>query len=183
MVLKGEQGKVKAEFEKFIKTQLLKTWVEQGHYIDGTVVKEMDLVVEQTLNSVSFLFYFLPAGAFMESGVPANKIPFSGTHGGGGKSAYIQGLIGYAMKKLNITTMKEAKSAAFAIAHTHKKEGMPSRLSSKFSSTGRRTGWIADTMQKNRKYIREFMVRYVEQLISVRFDNIILNYQKKFKRA
>lgn len=182
MVLKAETAKARAEFEKFIKRELLKTWVAQGHNIDGTVVQEMDMVVEETLDSISFLFYFLPYGAYMEAGVGREKIPFSGI-GGGGKSAYIQGLIGYAMKKLNVATMKEAKSAAFAIAHTHKKEGMPSKLSARFSSTGKRTGWIAETMKDNRKFIREFMVRQAEIVLSVLFDNLILKFQKKFKAA
>lgn len=183
MVLKAEQEKVRKEFEVFIKKELLKTWTAQGHNIDGTVVKEMDLVVEQTLNTISFLFYFLPYGTYIEAGVGASSIPFSGTGGRGGKSAYIEGLIAYALKKLNVADLKEAKSAAFAIAHTHKKEGMPSRASSRFSSTGKRTGWIAETMKDNRKYIREFMFRYVEQLITVRFENVILKYQKEFKRT
>ena len=180
MVLKAEQEKVRKEFEVFIKKELLKTWVAQGHNINGKVVKEMDIVVEQTLDSISFLFFTFPYGAYIESGVSANKIPFSGI-GGGGKSAYIQGLIAYALKKLNVGSLQEAKSAAFAIAHTHKKQGMPSTSSNRFSSTGRRTGWIADTMQNNRKFIREFMFRYIENIITVRFDNIILKFQKEFK--
>ena len=124
MTLTSEQLAVKDEFTKFIKTALLKEWTAQGHLIDGTVVKEMDIVLEQTIDKVSFLFFFLPYGVFLESGVKANRIPFSGI-GGGGKSAYIEGLISFALKKLNVAGLQEAKSAAFAIAHTHKQKGMP----------------------------------------------------------
>ena len=112
MVLKAEQEKVRKEFEVFIKKKLLETWTAQGHFINGKVVKEMDLVVERTLDTVSFLFFSLPYGVYIESGVPSSKIPFSGI-GGGGKSAYIEGLIRYALKKLNVGSMQEAKSAAF----------------------------------------------------------------------
>ena len=180
MVLKAEQEKVRQEFEKFIKAELLKTWTAQGHNMDGTVVREMDIILERTMDTISFLFYSLPYGTYMEAGVPASKIPFSGI-GGGGKSAYIQALISYALKKLNVANLGEAKSAAFAIAYTHKKQGMPSTSSNRFSSTGRRTGWIADTMQVNRSMIRQFMLRYVEGILRVKFDNIILKYQKEFK--
>ena len=181
MVLKANQEKVRKEFEVFIKKALLEEWTAQGHFIDGKVVKEMDLVVEQTVNSVSFLFFFLPYGTYIESGVPASSIPFSGATGRGGRSAYIQALIGYALKKLQVANMAEAKSAAFAIAHTHKKEGMPGRASARFSSTGKRTEWINDAFKKSRPLIRQFLLRYVEGIISVKFDNMILKFSKEFK--
>ena len=182
MALKGKQKQTRDEFEKFMKRELLKTWVAQGHNINGKVVREMDMVVEEFTDMVSFLFFFLPYGTFIESGVPSTKIPFSGI-GGGGKSAYIQGLIAYAQKKLNVASLAEAKSAAFAIAHTHKKKGMPSPASIRFSSTGRRTGWISDTFLNNRSVIRRFMLQMVENIISVKFDNLILKFNKEFKRA
>ena len=65
MVLKAEQEKIRKEFEVFIKKALLKTWVAQGHFINGKVVKEMDIVVEQTLDIISFLFFTFPYGSFM----------------------------------------------------------------------------------------------------------------------
>ena len=181
MVLKAKQEAVRVAFEKFMKVELLKEWTAQGHFMDGKVVKEMDLVIEQTFNSVSFLFYFLPYGTYIESGVPASRIPFSGATGQGGKSMYIQGLISYALKKLQVANLAEAKSAAFAIAHTHKKEGMPGKASARFSSTGKRTEWINETFKNNRPLIRQFLLRYVEGIFTVKFDNIILKFSKEFK--
>jgi len=180
MVLTAKQKVIFEEFEKFLREELLKTWTEQGHNMNGKVVREMDFVVEQALDRISILLYSLPYGVYMESGVPASSIPFSGTSGRGGKSAYIQALIGYAMKRMNLD-QERAKSAAFAIAYTHKKRGMPSPASSRYSSTGSRTGWIDATMERNEGYIRAFMVRMVNELISVRFENIILKYSKEFK--
>ena len=181
MVLTANTETVRLEFEKFIKEELLKTWVEQGHNINGKVVKEMDIIVEQTTDKISFLFFSLPYGVYIAGGVSADKIPFSGS-GGGGKSAYIQGLISYAKKKMQLPD-DQAKSAAFAIAHTHKKRGMPSPASSRFSSTGERTNWIGNTMERNESFIRAFMLKYVNELISVRFDNLILKYSKEFNTA
>lgn len=183
MVLKAEQLKIREAFEKFIKDALLKEWTAQGHFMNGKVVEEMDMIVEQTLESVSFLFFFLPYGTYIESGVSASNIPFSGATGQGGRSAYIQALIGYALKKLQVDGLKEAKSAAFAIAHTHRKEGMPGRASARFSSTGKRTEWINETFKKNRAVIRQFMLKYMEEIITVKFDNLILKFSKEFKRA
>jgi hypothetical protein len=112
--------------------------------------------------------------------VSASNIPFSGV-GGGGKSAYIQGLIAYALKKLRVRTMTEAKSAAFAIAYTQKKEGMPTSGSLRFSSTGKRTDWISDTFSNNAAAIRAFMLRAIEGIVSVEFDNLLLKHKKAFK--
>ena len=182
MVLNANTEKVRLEFEKFMKEELLKTWVEQGHNMNGKVVKEMDIIVEQTADRISFLFYSLPYGVFLAAGVPADKIPFSGCSGHGGKSAYIQALIGYTKKRMNLPE-KEAKSAAFAIAHTQKKRGMPTPASSRFSSTGERTNWIGNTMERNEGFIRQFMSRYVNEILSVLFDNIIMKYSKEFNTA
>ena len=179
MVLNANTEQVRLEFEGFIKEELLKTWVDQGHNINGKVVREMDIIVEQTTSKISFLFFSLPYGVYMEAGVDASKIPFSGSSGRGGKSAYIQALIGYAKKRMNLPD-KQAKSAAFAIAHSQKKRGMPTPASSRFSSTGERTNWIGNTMERNEGMIREFMSRYVDSIISVLFDNIILKYSKEF---
>lgn len=182
MVLTANTETVRLEFEAFIKEELLKTWVEQGHNINGKVVKEMDIIVEQTVDKISFLFFSLPYGVYIAGGVSADKIPYSGTKGTGGKSAYIQALIGYAKKRMQLPD-KEAKSAAFAIAQTHRKRGMPSPASSRFSSTGERTNWIGNTMERNESLIRAFMLKYVNEIISVRFDNLILKYTKEFNTA
>lgn len=181
MVLTSKQKVIKDQFEKWLKGELLKTWVEQGHNMNGKVVQEMDLVVEQTFDKISFLLYSLPYGVYIEAGVPASSIPFSGTGGdGGGKSAYIQGLISYAMKRMALDE-KQAKSAAFAIAYTHMRRGMPSPASSRYSSTGSRIEWISHTMERNEVYIQEWMSRFVFELVSTRFENLILKYSKEFK--
>ncbi len=182
MVLNANTEKVRLEFEAFIKEELLKTWVEQGHNINGKVVREMDIIVEQTADKISFLFFSLPYGVYIAGGVSADKIPYSGTRGTGGKSAYIQALIRYAKKRMSLPDDK-AKSAAFAIAQTHRKRGMPSPASSRFSSTGERTNWIGNTMERNEVLIREFMSRYVSEILSVLFDNVILKYTKEFNTA
>lgn len=179
MVLNANTETVRLEFEKFIKDELLKTWVEQGHNMNGKVVKEMDIIVEQTVDRISFLFYSLPYGVYMAAGVSADKIPYSGNTGHGGKSAYIQALISYAKKRMNLPD-DQAKSAAFAIAQTHRKKGMPSPTSSKYSATGERTNWIGNTMERNELLIRQFMSRYVNEILSVLLDNVIMKYSKEF---
>ena len=180
MVLKVN-SEDKAAFEKFVRLKLLETWTAQGHNMNGKAVREMDMAVKETADLISFMFYFLPYATYVDSGTPASKIPFSGTDKRGGKSAYIEGLIRYAEKKLRVRSLQEAKSAAFAIAYTQKKEGSPTRGSYKFSSTGKRMGWIGNTFENNEAAIRALMIKMIDGIISIEFNNMIKKYQKEFK--
>lgn len=85
--------------------------------IEG-VLKDFGYVIEVQVFAREYLKYF-------DRGTPANKIPFN--PGSGRKtSKYIDGLTEYWKSKgLN---EKEAKSAAFALAHKHKKYGNPLRF-------------------------------------------------------
>ena len=186
MVLKATNAlKFLDELEDTLRRELLRTWKDQGHYMDGTIVESADFVVKTTLNKLEFLLYIFPYGGYIESGVPASKIPFSGTtpgSGGTGRSRYIQALISYAKKRMSLPDTK-AKQVAFAIAHKQKKEGMPTARSSRFSSSGKRTEWIGITYQRNKQTIERAMFNYVDTIFSVQFENIILKYQREFKKG
>ena len=171
----------KKAFEDFIRAKLLAMWVAQGHNMNGKVVREMDMLIEETSEALSFLFYFLPYGIYNETGVAASKIPFSGV-GGGGKSAYIEALILYAQKRLRVRTLAEAKSAAFAIAYTHKKEGMSTRASVRFSQTGKRQGWITETFKENTSAIGEFLRKALSEILSTKFDILVSKYNAEFQK-
>jgi hypothetical protein len=107
----------------------------QGHYLTGSL--ERSLTADFTLGNTTImqgeaLFY----GQILNDGVSPARIPFSGSTGNGGTSAYIEGLKRYFM--LKGLSDQEALRAAFATAHVHKREGMPSQGSSQYSSNGRR---------------------------------------------
>ena len=118
-------------------------------------------------------------GVFVEFGVKANRIPFSGRSGKGGKSQYIQGLISFFEKRG--LSGREAVGAAFATAHVHAREGMPSRASARFSKTGERTGFIKTVLDSEVKSIsdrieKEFGVK-IQFLFAETFkgfENLIL---------
>ncbi len=183
MVLTAERKKLLDNLEAILRKELLKSWRDQGHYIDGSIVDTADFVIKETVNKLSFLVYMFPYGGYIESGVSAANVPFSGTHrgsGGGRKSKYIQALIRYAKKRMSLPDAK-AKSVAFAIAHKQKKEGMPTRGSYKYSKTGERTGWIDATFKGNKTLIEKAMFELADKMITVEFDNMITKYQKQFK--
>lgn len=183
MVLKeGKAKTVLDQLEKDLKRELLRTWREQGHHMTGAVVEQAEFVAQETANKLSFLVYMFPYGGYMETGVAASSIPFSKPTGRGGTSKYIQALISYAQKKMNLPAEK-AKGVAFAIATKHKQEGMPTSASRRFSSTGSRTGWITETMERNRSLIEARMFELLDEVFTVRFNNMIDENQKLFNQT
>lgn len=127
----------------------------QGHRASGRGIESIE--AEITEASVNRLVGVIWANDYLvpvDTGVSAARVPFGGG-GGGGTSRYIQGLLDWiAIIKPGLDT-KEAKSFAFAIAHTHKREGIPSNGSYAFSQNGRRTGWIEAGIAANQEEFEE----------------------------
>ncbi len=182
MVLKPvDKGMVIQDLEQFLRRELLKEWTAQGHFMNGKVVSEAEFVTKTTVNLLTMDLYVPIHGAFMETGTGAAKIPYSGRSGRGGRSKYIQALISYVQKRMRITELTQAKSIAFAIAETQRKEGMPTRGSYRFSTTGKRTGWIQTVFDRNETAIRDFLFRHIAVVLETRFENMITKYQRKFR--
>jgi len=181
MVLKTAQPmQFLEDLKAGLRKELLKEWKAQGHFMDGTIVNEMEFVINETSSKLDFLAYMFPYGGYIDTGVPAHKIPFSGI-GGGGTSRYIQALIGYAKKRMNLPD-KQAKSVAFAIAYTQKKEGMPTADSFKYSSAHKRTEWIEESLWRSREFIRQMIFGYMDSILRTRFEAMLTGYQKEFNK-
>lgn len=170
-------GKNIEGLKKLLHDALMDEWKRQGHHMTGKVVEEIDYVVEQDFAGVSIVGMMYAYGGYMNEGVAASSIPFN-PGSGAGKSKYISALIGYVQKRMAVNDLRTAKSVAFAIAHTHKKQGMPSMASSRFSQTGKRTEWVNDALGKNLDviggYIRQFYGRYMRN----EFQELIITYGK-----
>lgn len=115
-------------------------WKAQGHNLTGRAIQELETRIVERGNDTVIEGYVIDYMANINSGVPASRIPYS--PGSGARSSqYIAGLISYVQKRMG-KSQREAQSIAFAIASRHKREGMPSKASARFSSTGNRTGFI-----------------------------------------
>jgi len=90
-------------------------------------------------------------------------------------------LIRYVQKRIGISNIQEAKSVAFAIAHTHKKEGMPSRGSYQFSATGERTRWFTNIVERKETLIRQTVYRLVDLVVSKNWDTLTTKYIQLFR--
>jgi hypothetical protein len=163
--------------KRMLRDMLLESWTAQGHYESGAVVETIEYTIEKIIDTTSLVAYMAPYGVYIETGTPASNIPFS-PGSGASNSRYIEALMNYASRRMNANSLKEARSAAFAIAHKQKKEGMPTRNSLSFSSTGRRTGWIDAALEKGGEQLGAFIRDHVKWYFETQFDNIISKHKQ-----
>lgn len=139
-------------------------WIKQGHDLTGAFVQGLSYEI---VDNIIYIYDTTNSGygKILNAGVSADRIPFS--PGSGAKtSKYIQGLVRYARLRMGASD-KDALSIAFAIAHKHKKEGMPTQESARFSSTGKRTQFVEDATQEVDKIVEKYMDQFVNELIEV----------------
>lgn len=113
----------------------------QGHVLTGNLSDSIRFEITADGREAIGQMFVPEYGVFVDVGVTADRIPFGKRPGKqGGKSAYIQGLIEFWENRG--LSGRDAIGAAFATAHVHAREGMPSRGSYAYTSTGERTGFI-----------------------------------------
>jgi hypothetical protein len=147
-------------------------WRLQGHELTGSAVKQMETMVRMEINTLIIEGFVPDYMAINNQGVPANRIPYT-PNSGRPPSKYISGLIDYVKRRMGKSD-KEAKGIAFAIASKHKKEGMPTKGSVRFSTTGKRTGFIEQALDKNSAKF----VELIENAITFSVEATIESYYK-----
>lgn len=155
---------------QFLVLKLGKELADQGHRLTGSLIESLEYKVREKTAGVVVEFFVNEYGVYLNNGIPASRIPY--TPGGkrrGGTSQYIQALIRYVERRMGLRG-KEATGVAFAIARAHKREGMPTRGSFRYSKNGRRTGWVDAVLAEQAgvidEMITEFMGRELNTLIS-----------------
>ena len=128
----------------------------QGHRLTGSLIKSAranSVVVNEDSAVVRILLndYGVP----LNTGVPAPRIPY-GSYTGARVSKYIQGLKRFAKLGFRVTD-KQALGIAFAIANKHKREGMPTANSFRFSKNGMRTRYVEQTIKNITKDIEKLI--------------------------
>jgi hypothetical protein len=147
-------------------------WRSQGHELSGSAVKQMETLVKFEINTLVIEGLVPDYMAINNEGVPSNKIPYY-PNSGRKTSKYIDGLIDYVKRRMGKSD-KEAKGIAFAIASKHKLEGMPTKGSVRFSTTGKRTGFIEQALDKNSPKFIEL----IENAITFSVEATIESYYK-----
>lgn len=124
----------------------------QGHRLTGALENSIEDRVRATLTGVRIEIEAERYARFVNRGVPASRIPFGGRRAR--RSKYIEGLKRFARLRFGVT-QAEALRIAFAIARKHKKEGMPTKNSRRFSKTGKRIEAVDDALNKAQPKINQ----------------------------
>lgn len=142
LIISGMEAALKESSKEVIKQIELQNFIHKGSLIKSVrpIVKDMKKIIRGfiTMN---------PYGFILNKGVSPGNVPYSGSHGKGGVSKYIQALIYWARSKFGLS-LRNATSRAFAIANVHKKQGIASRNSIVFSKNGKRKGFINDAVSE-----------------------------------
>lgn len=147
----------------------------QGHYNRGKLDRSMEYKMYYFAMRATVTFFMEEYGIALNSGIPANRIPFTS---GSGKtdSQYIKGLIDFFISK---GFGEEAVSMAFRTAFVHKKEGMPTKASSRFSKNGKRVGFVEDAYGRNEKMIVEKLESIIDMDLLV--NDLVRDLQREIK--
>lgn len=125
----------------FLTEEARREILQQGHKATGSLANSFEYEFSVSATGAKAVIIANDYGRAVDTGVASSNVPFSGT-GQGGTSQYIQALIDWANVIKPSLSNREATSFAFAVAYTHKKEGIPSRGSYAFSENGRRKHWV-----------------------------------------
>ena len=150
---------------KILVDAIRKEFTLQGHRLTGKLNASIEDVVKITANGANILILMNDYGIIQNRGVNASRIPYNpNVRTGNRTSKYISGLQNFARLRFGVTP-KIALGIAFAIAKKHAKEGMPTKASSRFSKTGRRTGAINEAVEKTDKEIEKLTLDYLETVV------------------
>lgn len=141
--------------------------IDQGHKNTGSLINSLEGRIQDDPNGFDVSIWANKYAHYLDKGVKANRIPYSG-RSGGGRSQYIQALIAYFRQK----GAADPKAAAFATANKHKKEGMPTRRSYRFSSTGKRKGFIKEALNKRETIINKRLTDLASKKLDKKVDKI-----------
>lgn len=167
------------EVMELLRESLRKEQAAQGHNLTGKLSDSLEFEISEDGSSIVGRMFAEDYSSYVEFGVRADRVPFSG-RGGGGTSLYIQGLISFWEEKG--LSGREAIGAAFATAHVHAREGIPSRGSYAFSSTGERTGFISTTIEENLEPIGKLIENKYGAILELNFAKS-LGYYENIKFA
>jgi len=103
--------------------------INQGHKDTSKLLKSLQYDIIYKSNAIEIIFSYIFYGRFVNDGVPASKVNYP-----------IQIMIDY-LKRKGVIKSKKDEGIAYAVRAKHKKEGIPTKASLKFSKNGRRTGF------------------------------------------
>tara|TARA_Y100000592_G_C5416906_1_gene291116 strand:+ start:86 stop:592 length:507 start_codon:yes stop_codon:yes gene_type:complete len=146
--------------------------IDQGHRGTGKLINSLRHEIRQEGADVFLNIYASHYAKFVANGVGASRIPY--TRGSGKKSSkYIEALTQWVIDVLRKSPESKARNIAFAIANKHKKEGMPTTNSYRYSKNGRRLNFAQYVINANRKFIKQQISEQFGQEVKTMISNVI----------
>lgn len=162
---------------EFLQAKMKDNLAVQGHVLTGKLRDSIVYQIEKTSTSTTARLLIEDYGIFVEYGVAAEKIPYSGRgKGRAAKSQYIEGLKIFFQRR-GLADV-EASRAAFATAEKHRRVGMPTPDSRRFSQTGSRTGFAKESVEQVLPKIIEIFEQSFGRRMNVEFGGIFGNSEK-----
>lgn len=139
--------------------------IAQGHYASGSLDESFESEVVGTFEGiVSAEISFNEYGLALDTGVRPDKVKYAIKH-----------LIPWAKIKHPDKSDEEIKNFLHATRTTHKTEGIGTKASSRFSSNGKRTGWIGDMTESVDK--PEDFISF-DRILDIILEGIVKNHGK-----
>lgn len=146
------------DLDRIIIEAIAKGWREEGHELTGKFIEGIKSEKRSTRDGIVIDYKGAAYGLIQNFGVKPDKIPYK-RGSGAGESLYIKGLINYVKKRMAISSAKETKSVAFAIAETQKKKGMQIR------TLGQGTGWAEKVAEDVTPEVSDMMALMIEDFV------------------
>lgn len=159
------------ELGKFLVERLRHELTQQGHVLTGALRDSIRFELDIQEKDLVLRFLYLDYGEDMNKGVPASRIPQSGT----AMTRRINDLARW-VSMHGLAAGPSARRVAFFINRTHSVTGMPSPGAFAFSRNGRRIGFQDHTIATQRteifKQSQEAMRDMVQHLLISIFADV-----------
>lgn len=138
----------------FLITDLKRELIDQAHILTGKLRDSIELLPLLKTSDATYCFVALENYyRILDEGITAAtvraKLYNPNVRTGKTRSLYIEALIRFWKIKKGLSD-KDAKSAAFALARKHSKEGFPTQKSWEHSSNGRRLAFFSYVVENSR---------------------------------
>jgi hypothetical protein len=144
---------------KEVRNSLVSEAELQGHKLTGKLEKNLTYEVVSSDDEATATIYGPDYAIYLNYGVSAERVRYP-----------IRVMIEYFTKRG--LPMKEATSAAWATRAKHKKEGMPTKASQRFSKNGNRTGFLDDGLKNGIDKIKQLAPSLFAEYVEAQVESV-----------
>lgn len=162
--------KAMAQAMQLIRDGLQHELVQQGHRLTGGLADSMEITYSQDSDSFRGHIQARDYAVYIDAGVAPNRVRYP-----------IRIMIEYFI--LRGLPRKEATSAAYATRAVHRREGIPSRGSYRFSLNGHRKGFISRGVRSVMDRVQEAFESALGASVDLEVQNIFIPGREPIKMS